>query len=171
MRRGMLVFLTAALVGTVSCPRPQRALDHEEVFTTQGLLVADAAGLASTDVPLGAGRNALWCATVQLVWNEFARRYRGELVGEGEPSVDILNRQAVKRDVIDEASCLLISGWVRDGILERIPEALKERFGGLARPRLIPRRSDCREIVLHPSDLQRAMVDSACFDRINSLLV
>jgi hypothetical protein len=79
--------------------------------------------------PQERGRNLLWCATFQLAWDR-AR----ELVGEdlrlsGDPPLArALNRTAVGREDVDEASCVAGAGF-GPAFLESLRSEVKLKFG------------------------------------------
>jgi hypothetical protein len=118
---------------------------HNRAFSDEGLVVASADSLRTTTVtphmeaPIAPGLTVLWCGTFQLVWNEICT-----LIGEDlhftadPPMVAAMNRKAFTRGDLDEASYVAVAGFIRDGIKERIPRALEERFHGAARPSALP---------------------------------
>jgi len=107
------------------------------------LLKANADDLTATVVtphlecPIAEGKNVLWCSTFQLAWNEAC-----DLIGEDihledeSPMVAIMNKKAATKADIDEASYVALAGFVKDGILDKIPAAVREKFGEGAPTRL-----------------------------------
>ena len=135
---------------TVSCH------DHDSVFTKQGLLVAPADKLQKTVVsshlryPIRSGQNVLWCGTFQLAWNECCKLIGEDLhMADEPPVVGILNKKDFTHDDLDEDSYVALTGFVRDGIHEKIRQALKKKFKGKARPQYIPSKS----ITPRPQDI------------------
>ena len=151
-----LRFLAAGLlmavfsIGTTCQPRSitDESPNHEDAFSREGLLTANATDLKATvvsgtlDVPMAPGTNVLWCGTFQLAWNEI-----GSLIGDDprlpEPSllVDGLNKKSFTKNDLDDASYVALAGLVGDGIHERIGRALRDKFGGQARPRFLPSKN------------------------------
>jgi len=70
----LLYVAAARLVGT-----------HDDAFTEQGLLEANAFDLTETlvtphlEAPLTDGKNVLWCGSFQLAWNEACSLVGGNL--------------------------------------------------------------------------------------------
>lgn len=118
---------------------------HEAVSSEADLLTACHDQLQATtitphlELPISTGSNVLWCGTFQLAWNEMCT-----LLGEDihfavdPPMVTPLNKKTFVRDHIDDASHVSLAGFVRNGILQKIPQALKEKFGGQAAPHYLP---------------------------------
>jgi hypothetical protein len=52
-----------------------------------------------------------------------------------------LNRKTFTRADLDDDSYVALAGFVRDGVYERIPRALEDKFHGLARPQDLPPRA------------------------------
>ena len=87
------------------------------------------------EAPIEPGKNVLWCSTFQLVWNESCRYASGDLRLQDEPEmVPILNKKAAKQSDVDAASCLVMSGLVQDGIVDKIRRELDRKFQGAAEP-------------------------------------
>jgi hypothetical protein len=84
---------------------------------------------AHLEQPLEPGKNVLWCSTFQLAWNEICA-----LIGEDvhlktePPLVAYLNKKAATKDDIDEDSYVALAGWVSEGILGKIQDALAGKF-------------------------------------------
>ena len=74
--------------------------NHDDVFTDEGLLEADAADLKQTivtphlETPIASGESVLWCGTFQLAWNEACAIVGEDLHFAGEHAmVAILNKK------------------------------------------------------------------------------
>lgn len=94
---------------------------------------------AHLDTKIEKGRNLLWCATIQLAWNELCTLAGGPIDLDGAPEIArSLNAQKVKSSDLDAKSFVAMAGKVEDGILEEIARALEEKFEGLASPELLP---------------------------------
>lgn len=132
----MLVCLTVKIPAQVS---------HDDSFDKKGLFKADVSKLKDTrlvahpEVPLAANQNVLWCATLQLAWNEAI-----DLVGEKlhfvnqPPLVDALNQEDFTKDDLDPASYVAIADFERNHVEDEIRAALERVFHGAASPELIP---------------------------------
>lgn len=88
-----------------------------------------------TKEPIRPGRNALWCATVQLAWDALADSLAAGkplTLGPPAPEADVaeMNRRAFPHTDLDEASYVAIGGFGRDGVLERISKAVRSKFPG-----------------------------------------
>jgi hypothetical protein len=90
------------------------------------------------------GKNVLWCATFQVAWNELCDLLGGSVKAWGaEEMVDALNKRAVTRADVDEASCVALAGYPTGGpddILDRITASMKEKFGPRITPQFLPKR-------------------------------
>ncbi|MDF2521412.1 MAG: hypothetical protein K0R84_2040 [Clostridia bacterium] len=77
------------------------------------------------------GKNILYCSTFQLAWNEL----KDEVIGEdiklenAIEAVDYLNKSLSTKEDISEDSYVAEAGFVKDGIINKINEALKKKFG------------------------------------------
>ena len=89
--------------------------------------------------PITQGTNVLWCVTFQLAWNELCALLGEDIHADNaHPMVARLNKETATADDLDEASYVAMAGLVADGIIERIQEALQEKFEGQANPELLP---------------------------------
>lgn len=121
---------------------------HDDVFSDEGLLTAQASQLKSTfvtshqDVPIKNGTNILWCGTFQLAWNETCSLVKEDVhLATPSADVDALNRHLFTRADIDDDSYVAVSGYVGSGIHKIIRQALQGKFGGAATPHFIPSES------------------------------
>jgi len=145
MRRWLVPAVLVAAGATLCLRITASAERHDDVFTGEGLLVAKAETLKATlvtphlEVPIQPGRNVLWCGTFQLVWNEIGTLVGGDIhFDQDTPEVEALNRKAFARGDLDEASHVSLAGFVGEGIFDRIPRALRAKFGGKASPHYLP---------------------------------
>jgi len=157
-----LVALTGIVVGVIAIREGVSVgtlvsvvsvLTHDQM-AGPAVLQADANDLQATVVTphleceVAGDKNVLWCATFQIAWNELC-----DLLGEPIPSagalemVSLLNQHSqhsVTGADLDETSYVALAGYPTGGpddILDRIAAALEEKFGGAARPDLLPRNS------------------------------
>ncbi len=137
--------LGLALVILVAVGVPAILTSHDDVFSDDKLLVADASDLPRTTVtphlgtPIIEGTNVLWCGSFQLAWNEACVLVGEDLHFRDEPAmVKILNKKSFTKKDIADNSYVALAGFVKDGIHARIETELIHKFHGQARPRLIP---------------------------------
>ena len=122
---------------------------HDDAFTEDGLLEANAANLKDTivtphlEVPVADDSNILWCATFQLAWNEACALVEEDLHFEGnEPAmVGVLNHRSFTREHLDKESYVAVAGFVKDDIFGQIDRQLQDTFKGRATPHYIPPKS------------------------------
>ena len=110
------------------------------------LLKADGKDLKATvisphlEAKIEPGKNVLWCSTFQLVWNESCRYAGGDIHLKDEPPiVPALNKKLGNVKDVDTTSCLVMSGLVEKGIVEKIRQELDRKFQGQADPDLLKR--------------------------------
>jgi len=83
------------------------------------------------DCELPQGANVLWCASMQLAWNELVDFAGGELALAGRPrTADLLDRRIVSEADIDAASVVVRAGLVEDGVLDAIRAEMARKFKG-----------------------------------------
>jgi hypothetical protein len=118
---------------------------HDNAFTGDGLLTADATQLTSTrvegylEVPIRSGTNILWCGTFQLAWNEICSLIGEDIHFDSDPGiVAVMNKKSFTGRDLDEECYVALAGFVRDGIYRDIDKALKTKFKGQATPRYKP---------------------------------
>ncbi len=116
---------------------------HDQIAGVPSLK-ADADKLADTvvtpylDLPIKPGKSVVWCSTFQLVWNEGCRYAGGDIRLKDEPPmVASLNRKAADIGDVDAASCVLVSGPLKDGVLQKVRKELDQKFRGAATPDLL----------------------------------
>lgn len=89
--------------------------------------------------PISEGKNLIWCATMQMTWNELCNLF-GEKVHfkEGNNIVNELNKKEVTKEDLDEETFVAIAGDENIDAFEKITEELKIKFGRDADPELMP---------------------------------
>ncbi len=140
----LILLLLAIACSGVNCVQPT----HDDAFTEQGLLEANAADLKRTEVtphldtPIAEDQNVLWCGSFQLAWNEACR-----LVGEDlhfrrkEPAmVALLNKKSFTSQHIDEPSYVAVADFISNDVHGQIARQLEDKFAGRATPRYVPPR-------------------------------
>lgn len=75
-------------------------------------------------------KNLIYCSTFQLVWNQLIENYTREPVKLeiALKIVDELNKQSFVKDHLSDDCYLTLSGFSRDGIVQKIKQQLKEKF-------------------------------------------
>jgi len=83
------------------------------------------------DTPMPKGKNVIWCAPFQMAWN----RLKDDVVKEpvrvanaGDVSKR-LNDSPFSETDLPENSWYAAAGWIQDGIVPRIRQEMKQRFG------------------------------------------
>lgn len=76
------------------------------------------------------GKNLLYCSTFQIAWNAFCDDIIKEpLRLKGNPLIaQMLNKRLTGKEDISEDCYLSMAGFNKDGIVEKIKQALKEKF-------------------------------------------
>jgi hypothetical protein len=129
--------------------------------------------LRATDVtahlqaPLAVSRNAIYCATFQIAWDELRNQY-GNLQVEGSPAIAAgLNDDSFSRKSLAAEAYVALAGLVRDGICEKIAEEMDRKF-----PSVSPsvRTSSELEIVAY-AFLQKNLPFETRFDFLSQPLV
>ena len=84
---------------------------------------------ASLEQEIPPGKNVIWCATLQLAWNELCKLAGGSIMMEDEaPLVALLNQQTAANLDLDADSYLAVAGSDKD-VLAAIANIPKQ-FGG-----------------------------------------
>ncbi len=84
------------------------------------------------------GKNILWCATMQLAWNELYDINKGPINLVPRCNLaDILNRRTTTKGDLDKNSYVAMAGYIEDGIVQRISKELDQRFYGQQCPELL----------------------------------
>jgi hypothetical protein len=138
--------LRLALLALLWIGAVQGLKTHDDAFTEEGLLQANAANLKDTivtphvEVPIAAEENIVWCASFQLAWNEACTLVEEDLHFEGnEPAmVGVLNKRSFTREHLDRESYVAVAGFVKDDIFGQIDRQLQDTFKGRATPRYVP---------------------------------
>jgi prepilin-type processing-associated H-X9-DG protein len=94
----------------------------------------DADKMRATDVtpylqtPLASGRNAIYCSTFQIAWDDLRDQF-GQLQVEGSPAIATgLNNGSFSRKALAPESYVALAGLVRDGIRDKIKEQMGRKF-------------------------------------------
>jgi hypothetical protein len=122
---------------------------HDDAAGTANLIVRDASEdlkrstvSAVLNTPHVAGTSIIWCATMQLAWDQFPSVLGAPLTLQGDPPLAVeLNASPFPRDALDDASYVAIAGRM-PGVLGTIKGELARKFKGAARPSGLPTEAD-----------------------------
>lgn len=83
--------------------------------------------------------NLVWCATLQLAWNEFVADAGGPVYLSPSAEASIyLNRSRIHRGDVPESGIVVGAGFVKEGMLEKMSEEIKRKFGKNFETELLP---------------------------------
>lgn len=133
----LLVFAALLPLGLSNCGKgtgnqsatvPSRHSPQEAVFIDK---IPDSQITAVLDQELSPGRNLIWCATMQLAWNEMCDSVlEGPAKLEGDPPLQVkLNKREANESDLDAPSYVAMAGSGKDKIVEKINGELKRKFG------------------------------------------
>jgi hypothetical protein len=94
---------------------------------------------AHMEVPIEPGENVLYCSTFQIAWNAMQDSIiKEDILLEGDLEIArMLNKQLSKAADISEDCYLARVGFLTQGLLDSINQALKEKFGDQAPPKVV----------------------------------
>ena len=91
--------------------------------------------------------NLIYCATVNLTWNELSEFMKGKITfGKPDETVEFLNRKSFTKDMLDEKCYLAYADLVGNDIVNKIVKNLKEKFDEIS-------KIDFNSLDLKPSDI------------------
>ncbi|HSG27259.1 MAG TPA: hypothetical protein VLA34_02175, partial [Candidatus Krumholzibacterium sp.] len=156
------VAMTAAVIMSLRLAGPAAA-DGGAVLVTPVL-----------DHPVEREANLVYCGTFQMAWDRMTREMIGEkiLLDERTGLVDRLNRNMTSGSGAggqDPPGCLVMAGYGRDSIADRINEELKRRFGDGAP--LLDRSLNDDDVILAYAFLDKVSRFVNPFQRYDSPLV
>lgn len=138
------LLVVAAIWGGYSLANRLQPWTHAAIASQAGARAEKLRGTLVTphlECEIAPGKNLLWCATFQIAWNEACDLLGGPIEWPGVPEVvRILNKRAVTRQDLDEASYVAMAGCItRDAndIRQRIARELDRKFRGAASPELL----------------------------------
>jgi hypothetical protein len=130
MKRVTKVLVFFALCLLVGCGRekPGKVLRADSKDLKHTIITAN---LEEKIVP---GKNIIYCSTFQLAWNELRDNIVKEDIRlDGDPPlVAVLNKKLATKDDISPDSYLAMVGFGKDGILEKVNNSLRSKFGDAA---------------------------------------
>lgn len=92
--------------------------------------------LPTLDTPMPKDKNVIWCSSFQLAWNELKENIIGgpvKVIG-AEVMANHLNLAKQSRADISDESYYAASGFVKDGIVEKIRTDMAKRFPSEPQP-------------------------------------
>ena len=121
------LLLLGACAGNPAPAKPKPLLREVDSTDLQRTVV-----LPQPDQPIPEGKNALWCATAPIAWDELCTVNKAPLdLGPPAPKpvLDSLNRRDFPRAALDPACFVAMGGRGVLGIEEKIAKAMAEKFG------------------------------------------
>ena len=85
---------------------------------------------AYLDYPITTGKNLIFCAAFQMAWNELRDHILKEdaKFPNNPKTLQMLNKKSVRKDILDAKDYVAMAGFGKDNIVQKINEALKQRF-------------------------------------------
>lgn len=76
---------------------------------------------------------------MQMAWDEAAKHFGGTLPLKGTPAMgSALDDHLVSAADLDPSSYVALAGFRRDGIVDKIPQAIIQKFGASHSPQILP---------------------------------
>lgn len=120
---GLLVFIGLTSINW-SPEELERVIEDAAKVKGSGTMI-----VGNLDEALPAGKNVLWCATLQMAWDEAGARL-GPLKLEPKSTLGMaLNQRPFDLKWIDPASCSVIAGSIGEGVLGKIDARTRKRSG------------------------------------------
>lgn len=114
--------------------------------------------------------NLIYCATVNLTWNELSEFMKGKVTfGQPCESVDFLNRKSFTKDMLDEKCYIAYADLIENGILAKIIKNLKEKFNEISKIDLNPANFNPSDILAY-SFLLKILTFEKKFENISDQL-
>ena len=132
----------AVCLAVLACSSDDRhGRKHAELAKSH---VGSSAGLSKTvilptlDEPLPEGKNAIWCASFQIVWDRLASDVlkAPPQVSGAESLCARLNGTPFDASNLRQDCCYAAAGFVNDGIVEKITGDMRSRFPSVPAPTL-----------------------------------
>jgi hypothetical protein len=96
---------------------------------------------------IATNENLIYCATVNLTWNELSEFMKGKVTfGQPIETVEFLNRKSFTKEMLDEKCYLAYADLVGNDIVNKIVKNLKEKFDETS-------KIDFNSLDLKPSDI------------------
>ncbi|OHB67417.1 MAG: hypothetical protein A2Y77_05310 [Planctomycetes bacterium RBG_13_62_9] len=138
--------------------RTDSVLVHDPVSTVTAINQApdvdsknlkQTAVVATLDCPLPEHKNAIWCSTFQMAWDQLKRDIVGEPIQlpEAQELANRLNQTQFPTRDIQQESYYAAAGFVKDGVIERIQKDMAKRFPSEPVPVFDERYKALRDVV------------------------
>jgi hypothetical protein len=93
----------------------------QPVFEGESKALAHTVVVPSLDTPMPANKNVVWCASIQLAWNQLRTHFSEPVRLKGaEDLSDRMNRSTLSSKDLVPGSFYVRAGYVRDGVLQTI---------------------------------------------------
>ena len=93
---------------------------------------------ASFNHPISKGTNLIWCATMQMAWDELCGLIGEDILFDTSNMVaEALNKKRVAPHDLDDETYIAIAGVNGIKTIQKIDEALRAKFGDAATPELL----------------------------------
>ncbi len=136
---GSSIGMVPVLPMVIPANRKDSVLVHDPVYQVKAPAEApnvdskslkQTAVVATLDCPLPEHKNAIWCSTFQMAWDKLKRDIIGEpiQIPAAQELVDRLNRSEFPTGSIEEKSCYVAAGFVKNGIIEQVQKEMARRF-------------------------------------------
>lgn len=110
-------------------PTPVRTIQDAVLELPRTIVTAH---LAEKHVP---GKNLIWCASVQMAWDQLGALLKEPLDLEGAPPMALgLNRKLVKEEHLPPGKYYARAGFFKDGIVQTIRSEMANRFPNARMP-------------------------------------
>lgn len=111
-------------------PAPYRGLTTQVAPQVDSNALQQTVIVPTRDCPLPQQRNAIWCATFQMAWDQYKAKFTGgPIVLHGaEQLANRLNNNPFPLDSLEASSYYVATGTWADGVLERIERDMAHRF-------------------------------------------
>jgi len=130
MRHVLIVMCVAMLAGCGGERRPALVSRADELKHT--------VVMPHLDYPIKPGTNVLWCATMQVAWNELCAMAGEDIHMQNEdPMVGKLNKKTVSAADLNAGTYLATAGIVSKSATDTIRKELTKKFGDAASPQLL----------------------------------
>lgn len=115
-------------------PAQRAGPSGDSLLRVDSLKLKDTVVTGHMETPITKGGNLLYCSSFRLAWNRMKDSVGGDaiLLKNGPETVKLLNRSLFTGKDISEDAYLVMAGANRDGILEKLNEGLRKKFGNEA---------------------------------------
>lgn len=131
--------LGTAILANSGCPVHKSAGEDpnlEKTYDGNSIDLKYTVIVPTLDTPVPKGKNVIWCSSFQIAWNELKDNIIGEPVQVRGAEAIAKRLNTAKQPYVDiRSKCYYAaSGFVRDGIVERIQTEMAKRFPSVPKP-------------------------------------